>query len=53
MGGRGGDVEDDDLAALTGEELDCCGTYALGTACYEDIFTAKGWVDGGHSGNVL
>jgi len=45
-GAAGGDVEDDDLAALTGEELDCCGAYAFGAACYEDVLAAEGWVDG-------
>jgi hypothetical protein len=53
-GGAGGrDVEDDDLAALTGEKLDCCGAYAFGAACYEDVFTTEGRVDGvlgGHFG---
>ena len=49
-----GDVEDDDLAALKGEELDGGGAYAFGTTCYEDGFVAEGGVGGvlgGHFGS--
>lgn len=52
FGAGGGDVEDDDLAALEGEELDCCGAYAFGAACYEDRFVKEGGVGGVLSGHV-
>lgn len=52
-GAGGGDVEDDDLAALKGEELDCCGAYAFGTACDEDGLAAKGGVGGVLGGHFL
>lgn len=50
--GRGGvDVDEEDFAALVGEEFDGGGADALGSPCHKDSFVAEAMVDcwpGGH-----